>query len=64
MFSFVGLIVALVLGVGIAAFFPPPDREFTAGIGPEWGNLPGNILGFVAGVFSFRTLVWGKKKEQ
>jgi hypothetical protein len=62
-FLLVWLVVAIVIGVGMAAFFPPPGRDFTAGIGPEWRNLPGTILGLSAGVLAFRAFARGSKKK-
>jgi hypothetical protein len=34
-----------------------------AGIGPEWRNLPGTILGLFAGVLSFRAFARDSKKK-
>ena len=61
-FVFVWLVVAVLVGLGMAMIFPPPGGRFMAGIGLDWRNLPGTILGLLAGVQSFRASVRGPRK--
>ena len=62
-FLLVWLVVAIVIGMGMAMVFPPADGRFTAGIGLDWRNLPGTLLGLLAGAQSFRVSVRGPKKK-
>ena len=62
-FLLVWFVVAVVVGLGMAMLFPPGRGYFMAGISLDWRNLPGTILGLLAGVQSFRTSVRGPKKK-
>jgi hypothetical protein len=59
----VWFVVALLVGMGMAMLFPPLGGQFMAGIGLDWRNLPGTVLGLLAGVQSFRASVRGPKKK-
>jgi hypothetical protein len=61
-FLLVWLVVAVIFGFIMGAIFPPPNSRYIfAGIGLDWRNLPGTILGLLAGIQSFRVSVRGKK---
>jgi hypothetical protein len=61
-FLLVWFVVAVVVGFIITFFVPPANDERVAlGIGLNWRNLPGTILGLLAGIQSFRVSVRGKK---
>ena len=54
-FLLVSFVVAVVVGFIITFFVPPANGERVAlGIGLNWRNLPGTILGLLAGIQSFR----------
>ncbi len=38
--------------------------DFTVGIGGEWWNLPGTVLGILGGLHSARATIRGKKKRK
>jgi hypothetical protein len=59
---FVWFVVAVIIGLGVAILFPPPGGRFMAGVGFDWRNLPGTVLGLLAGIQSFRASVRGPKK--
>ena len=63
-FLLVWLVVAVVVGF-IVTFFIPPTEGHTVrlGIGMDWRNLPGTILGLFAGIQSFRASVREPKKK-
>ena len=67
-FLLVWAVVAVVVGIVMAMIFPPTGSSFSfAGIGLDWRNLPGTILGFLAGLQSFRSSIrenGGKKSVQ
>ena len=63
-FLFVWLVVAVVVGLGTAMLFPPNRGDFIAGISLDWRNLPGTILGLLAGVQSFRASIRDPKKNE
>jgi hypothetical protein len=55
---FVWLMVAVVVGFIILLVFPPSGGDnVVIGIGLDWRNLPGTILGFFAARQSWRTHV-------
>jgi hypothetical protein len=54
---FVWLFTAIIIGVVIGLIFPPPGDHSLVGIGLDWRNLPGTILGFFAARQSWRTHV-------
>jgi Na+/H+-dicarboxylate symporter len=62
-FFFVWFVVAVVVGLGMAMLFPPGRGYFMAGISLDWRNLPGTILGLLAGIQSFRASVRNPKKK-
>jgi len=60
----VWFVVAVVIGLGMAMLFPPPGgRLIMAGISLDWRNLPGTLLGLVAGIQSFRASVRDPRKK-
>jgi hypothetical protein len=49
----------------MAMIFPPEGRTALVGIGLDWRNAPGTILGLLAGIQSARaSLRAGRKKEE
>jgi hypothetical protein len=62
-FLLVWFVVAIVIGMGMAMLFPPPGGRFMVGMGRDWRNLPGTILGLLAGIQSFRRSIRGPKKK-
>ncbi len=52
-FAFVWFFTAFFLGLGMAMLFPP-GAPFVTGIGLDWRNLPGTVLGILAGLHSYR----------
>jgi hypothetical protein len=63
-FLLVWLIVAVVVGLGMAMLFPRPGGSVVmVGIGPDWRNIPGAVLGLLAGIQSFRASTRGRKKK-
>jgi Na+/H+-dicarboxylate symporter len=62
-FLLVWFVVAVVIGLGMAMLFPPGRGNFMVGVSLDWRNLPGTILGLLAGVQSFRASVRGPKKK-
>ena len=63
-FVLVWLIVAVVVGTGMAMLFPPSGASVVmVGIGPNWRNIPGAVLGWFAGIQSFRASTREHKKK-
>jgi hypothetical protein len=60
-FLLVWFVVAVVVGVVMCILFPPPGKIAMAGIGLDWRNLPGTVLGLLAGIHSFRASVRARK---
>lgn len=60
----VWLLVAIVVGWVIAMIFPPPGGRFLVGVGLDWRNLPGTVLGFFAARHSFRASVGPVQKAE
>jgi hypothetical protein len=62
---FVWLMVAVIVGLVVALIFPPHGDRVLVGVGLDWRNLPGTILGFFAARQSWRKHVSLKtsKKE-
>ncbi len=60
-FLIVWIGVAVVIGFAISLMFPPTDGRFGVGIGTDLRNLPGTILGILAGIHSFRASVRERK---
>lgn len=56
-FLLVWFVVAVVIGFVIALIFPVDGSRAFVGIGFGWRNLPGTILGLLAGLQSFRASV-------
>lgn len=57
-FLLVWFVVALVVGFIVTIIFPPANGgTIMFGIGFDWRNLPGDILGLLAGIHSFRASV-------
>jgi len=61
-------LVAVMFGLGLYSLWPPdltiPDQDnrrtfsFIAGahLGRHWQNVPGNLIGFIAALYTFRAL--------
>ena len=63
-FLLVWFVVAVVVGAIMAMIFQRPgERVVMAGIGLDWRNIPGTILGALAGVQSFRASIKERKKK-
>jgi hypothetical protein len=63
-FLLVWLVVAIVIGIiMILIFSVPGDRLPVVGIGGDWRNIPGTVLGLLAGIQSFRASVRASKKK-
>jgi hypothetical protein len=57
-------VVAIVVGLIVTMFVPPPHGEAVKlGVFLDWRNLPGTILGLLAAIQSFRALVKEPKKK-
>ena len=56
-FVLVWAVVAIVIGFIMALLFPSDGDRFVVGIGMNWRNLPGTVLGLLAGIHSFRTSI-------
>jgi membrane associated rhomboid family serine protease len=56
-FLLVWIVVAIVIGFGMAIIFPPSGERFIIGISLDWRNLPGTVVGLFAGVKSFRASI-------
>lgn len=63
-FLLVWFMVAVVVGFGMSMLFPPDNGMFMVGIGLDWRNLPGTILGILAGVQSFRRSIREPVKKE
>lgn len=60
----VWFVIATIVGIGMAMLFPRPGQHVVmVGIGPDWRNLPGAVLGLFAGVQSFRASVRERQKK-
>ena len=63
-FLLVWFVVAVIVGTVMAVIFPRPGEHVVmAGIGLDWRNIPGAILGAFAGLQSFRASIKGRKKK-
>ncbi len=58
LFSFIG--VAFITGLALLMLFPA-EKPVVVGIGVDWRNLPGTILGLWAGVHGWKSV---RKKEE
>ena len=56
-FLMVWFVVAIVIGVVMMLLFPQTGDRAMAGVGLDWRNLPGTVLGLLAGVHSFRASI-------
>jgi len=64
-FFLVWLTVAVVVGLGMTMLFPRPGGNVVmVGIGPDWRNLPGTVLGLFAGIQSFRASTRERKNKK
>lgn len=63
-FLLVWLVVAVIVGWAVVAVFPPADKVTMIGIGLDWRNIPGTVLGFFAGIHSFLASVRKSKKPR
>jgi membrane associated rhomboid family serine protease len=61
-FLMVMIVVAVVVGFVMVLIFPL-DAQEAAGSAGGWRNIPGTILGLLAGIQSFRASVRDPKKE-
>ena len=63
-FLLVWFVVAVIIGWIVTFFIPPASGErVILGIGLDWRNLPGTILGLFAGIQSFRASVRDPRKK-
>ena len=63
-FLLVWFVVAMVLGWVMVLVFPPSyGGQAVVGIGFDWRSLPGTILGFLAGLQSFRASIRDRKRK-
>jgi hypothetical protein len=57
-FLLVWFVIAVVVGFIMVLLFPRPGEHIAfVGIGLDWRNLPGEILGFFGGIGSFRASI-------
>ena len=63
-FLLVGFLTAVLVGTAMFVLFPPRTHAAVVGIGLAWRNIPGTILGILAGWQSFRASVRGTKSKQ
>jgi hypothetical protein len=52
-FFFMWFAVAVIVGWGVLFLFPP-QSPVIVGVGFDWRNLPGTMIGFFAGLHSAR----------
>ena len=63
-FLLVWCVVAVVIGAIMAMVFPRSgEHSVMVGIGLDWRNIPGTILGALAGLQSFRASIKESKKR-
>ena len=62
LFMFVG--TAIVCGIIMNMVFPPSHDIFFAGVGLDWRNLPGTVLGLLAGIHSARVSIRKAKDRE
>ena len=48
------VVVVFFVGLAMILVFPPNHEHVLVGLGLNWRNLPGTILGLLAGIHSFR----------
>jgi hypothetical protein len=57
------VVIAILVGLIVGIMFPRPNSNLIfAGVGMDWRNLPGTILGFLGGLHSFRASIREPKK--
>jgi hypothetical protein len=54
-FLLVWIVIAVVVGLAMLYIFPPRQPAVMVGIGTDWRNLPGTVLGFFAAAHSWRS---------
>jgi hypothetical protein len=59
----VWFVVVVLVNLVVALVFPPPGGQAFTGIGLDWRNLPGKLLGLLACIHTFRALATGPKKK-
>jgi hypothetical protein len=62
LFSWLG--VALLVGIVVNILFPPKGGNAFVGLALDFRNLPGNILGILAGVHSARVSLRPAKRTE
>ena len=62
-FLLVWVVVAGVIGFVMVMIFPPAGKTVMVDIGLDWRNIPGTLLGLLAGVQSFRRSVRPPQKK-
>jgi hypothetical protein len=48
--------VTVLIGLLMYAIFPSTETSFTAGLELKPQNIPGNVAGFIAALYAFRSL--------
>jgi len=61
LFSFFG--VAIIVGLALLMIFPTKDPA-VVGIGTDWRNIPGTLLGVWAGVHGWKTVMRKAREKQ
>src|SRR4051812_47518185 len=56
-FVLVTFVVAIIVGFIMMLVFPPAGERVMVGIGLDWRNVPGTLLGIFAGIHSFRASI-------
>jgi hypothetical protein len=63
-FLFVGFVVAVVVGFIVTFFVPPKEGRIVGlGIGMDWRNLPGTILGCLQAYSHFERLLENRRRR-
>ena len=55
-------IVRCLCGFAMFVLFPPKAQTVLVGIGLDWRNLPGTLLGLLAGIHSWRASLRAAEK--
>jgi hypothetical protein len=61
-FLFIFFGVAIIVGIVMVMVFPSEQERVLVGVGTNGRNLPGTILGFLAGIQSWRVSI--RKAEE
>jgi hypothetical protein len=48
--------LAVMVGLLMYAILPPTTSSFGAGVSLDLQNIPGNMIGFIAGLYAFRAV--------